>query len=266
MFKKLLRFFLIFIFLLTLFPTMIFNPTYLLKPPETEPLMPPPHPHYERIPILMYHVIEDYTGPYEELYVSPQIFSQQMEYLKDQGFNAVTLNSVIEHWQNNSPLPEKPIVLTFDDGYRSIYTQAFPILKQYQFSATLFIYIRKIDTASGLTTQMIQEMAEYGLEIGSHTLTHSDLTKLKESYLIKEIKESKKRLENLTLQEVTTFCYPAGRYNQTVQKYTTETGYLAAVTTKPGVAQEDMDRYALKRIRINRSDRLAGFIQKLKNL
>jgi peptidoglycan/xylan/chitin deacetylase (PgdA/CDA1 family) len=215
------------------------------------------------IPILMYHVIEDYSGPYEQLYTSPQILRKQLAFLKEQGFSAVTVHEALNHWKKDTPLPAKPIILTFDDGYRSVYTEAFPLLKEYGFRATLYLHTAKINTPGGLTTEMTKEMAGYGLEIGSHSLTHPDLTKISPAKLRNEIRLSKKQLEELTGQEVTTFCYPAGRYNSRVREEVMKAGYLGAVTTRYGPATNRENLYSLSRIRINKSDLLQGFINKL---
>lgn len=215
------------------------------------------------IPILMYHVIEDYSGPYEQLYTSPQILRKQLAFLKEQGYSAVTVHETLNHWKKGTPLPAKPIILTFDDGYRSVYTEAFPLLKEYGFRATLYLHTAKINTPGGLTTEMTKEMAGYGLEIGSHSLTHPDLTKISPAKLRNDIRLSKKQLEELTGQEVTTFCYPAGRYNSRVREEVMKAGYLGAVTTRYGPATNRENLYSLSRIRINKSDLLQGFINKL---
>lgn len=216
------------------------------------------------IPILMYHVIEEYSGPYEQLYIQPAILRKQLAFLKEQGYNTVTVHEALAHWEKGAPLPAKPIILTFDDGYRSVYTEAFPLLKEYGFRATLYLHTAKINTPGGLTTGMIREMAQYGLEIGSHSLTHPDLTKISPAKLRKEIRHSKKVLEELIGQEVTTFSYPAGRHNTRVREEVRKAGYLGAVTTKYGPATSQENPYSLSRLRINKSDSLQGFINKVK--
>ncbi|MFZ5754021.1 MAG: polysaccharide deacetylase family protein [Bacillota bacterium] len=233
---------------------------------EKEPAKQPPPEENKKIttiPILMYHVIEDYSGPYEQLYTEPAVLRRQIAYLKEQGYTAVTVAEALNHWQKGTPLPAKPVIFTFDDGYRSIYTEAFPILKEYNFRATLYLHTAKINTPGGLTTEMIKEMSGYGLEIGSHSLTHPDLTKISPARLKKEIQLSKKELEKITGKKVTTFCYPAGRHNARVREEVRKAGYLGAVTTRYGAATFQENLYNLSRIRINKSDALQGFINKM---
>lgn len=218
---------------------------------------------YHNIPILMYHVLEDYSGTYEELYVSPQVFRQQLAYLKEEGYHTVKLQDVLEHWQNNKPLPEKPIVLSFDDGYRSMYTTAYPILKDFDYQGVFFLYNSKIDTDSGLSKEMVEEMVAGGMEIGSHTLSHPDMTKISAAKLKKELEDSQRLLSELVGSPVLTLAYPAGRYNEKVIKATEEAGYLAAVTTEYGSASINQNPLRLKRVRINKSDGLKGFIKKI---
>lgn len=218
----------------------------------------------DSVPILMYHVIDDYSGVYEELYVSPSQFLQQMSYLKEQGYHTVTMQDVLSHWLNGNDLPEKPIVLSFDDGYRSMYINALPILREFGFVATLFLYTAKIDTEPGLTSDMVRELSGAGIEIGSHTVTHPDMTLISSKRLTTELKQSKSILEKLTGKPVVSFCYPAGRNNALVRRAVQQTGYLGAVTTKYGLSYAKDNKYRLNRIRINKSDSLERFIGKLK--
>ncbi len=218
---------------------------------------------YDSIPILMYHVIEDYSGTYEELYVPPLIFRQQLAYLKENGYHTVTCAEVLQHWSEAMPLPDKPIVLSFDDGYRSMYTEALPLLKEYGFRGTFFLHLANINTEKGLTEEMIQEMITAGMEIGSHTVSHPDLTKLTASKLKQELEESKRVLSEITGTSVHTLAYPSGRFNKRVMSAARETGYLAAVTTQYGPATSQQNIYSLKRIRINKSDGVNGFIKKI---
>lgn len=239
-------------------------PPQVLPPPE--PALPLSKTNYDRVPILMYHVIEDYSGVYEQLYTSPEFFRSQLVFLKEQGFTTVTVQDTIDHWAGSKPLPDRPIVLTFDDGYRSIYTQAYPIMKELGIVGTLYLHSNKIDTNGGLTREMITEMHDYGMEIGSHTLSHTDLTKLSKAKMIKEITESKRILESITGTKVTTFAYPAGRFNSTVIKAVKDGGYQGAVTTKYAVASKKGNMYTLSRLRINKSDGIKGFKSKISRI
>ena len=228
------------------------------NPAEVEPII---HPS---VPILMYHVLEDFSGKYEQLYVQPQDFRKQLEYLYKEGYQTVNLQDILAHWTNSKPLPAKPIVLTFDDGYPSMYRTAFPLLKEFGFKGTFFLHTAKINTENGLSTAMILEMSTQGMEIGSHTISHPDLTKISASRLKQELISSKQFLEKLLGKPVQSLAYPSGSYNGRVLSATGNAGYLGAVTTQYGFAESGQNPFALKRIRINKSDGLEGFITKLK--
>lgn len=215
------------------------------------------------VPILMYHVIGDDNGPMQELFVSPAVFRQQMEYLEEQGYHTITLKQLYQHWTQGQPLPPNPIVLTFDDGYRSVYEHAYPIMQQHGFVGVLFIYVNKFNYANSMTVEQLKELLEQGYELGSHTVSHLDLTRLSREKLAYEVAESKKKLEEMFGEEIVSFCYPAGRYNQQVVEQVQQAGYGIAVTTEYGWARKEQGLLTLKRIRINRSDRLQGFIRKL---
>jgi len=218
----------------------------------------------EEIPILMYHEIGKPSGPWKELYVEPAVFENQLDWLKNNGYTTVLMKDVYAHWYDKKPLPEKPIVLTFDDGYRNMYEKVLPLLSSRDMKATFFLYPSKFNTTSGLTRDMVAELAQKGMEIGSHTYNHRDLTQLPLNQLKQELLASKNTLEQLIKKPVDFLCYPAGRYNPQVITEVEKTGYKGAVTTKYGQASYRQSKYKLKRIRINYSDNLENFIRKIK--
>lgn len=217
----------------------------------------------EEVPVLMYHEIGTPSGPWKELYVEPAVFAQQLDYLAQEGYTTISLENLYDHWYKEKPLPEKPIILTFDDGYKSMYEKVFPLLLARKMQGTFFLYPSKFDTSNGLTPQMVKEMAQKGMEIGSHTLNHVDLTKVKLDQQKKELSHSKKILEELTEKPIHFLCYPAGRYNGQVIEEVQKHGYWGAVTTQMGKTFYQQDPYSWKRIRINYSDGLQGFIKKI---
>ncbi len=217
-----------------------------------------------QIPILMYHVIGDGSGSLAELYVNPEVFASQLEYLYDNGYNTITLRELYDHWQTGAPLPARPIILTFDDGYRSDYELAFPALRQYGFRAVHFLYVKKFDHPNSLTLEEIAELVDAGHEIGNHSYNHLELHTASPASLRRETREAKAALEGLLGLEITSFAYPVGRYNADAVKAVAESGHLLAVTTEYGYASPEQGLLTLKRVRINRSDGLQGFINKLK--
>ena len=222
----------------------------IVKPtPEPRPDVPKAE-TYE-VPILMYHYIRDAANEDElgkGLSVHPDNFGAQIKWLKDNGYASVKLADLADPEKKaiSKTIYEKkkPVVISFDDGYTDAYTQAFPVLKKYGMAGTFFIIRNSVgkDDSFYMNQAQIDEMAKAGMEIGSHSLNHPDLTKISAEDLKNQLNESK--------LDADTFCYPAGRYNETVVKAVKEAGYVAAVTTKFGVATEKSSLLELKRVRI----------------
>ena len=200
------------------------------------------------IPILMYHYIRVVDDPNDQLgrdlSVTPVNFQKQLDEIKALGYTTTTFQEI-----ENGNLPEKPIILTFDDGYQDFYTNAYPVLKQMRMTAVSFIIVNDRGDEY-MTGPEIKEISDYGIEIGSHTLNHLDLSKIDDVRATKEITESKNELEKLTNKAVISFCYPSGKFNDSSIRITGETGYKFATTTKSGLAALDdplqLDRYRMK--------------------
>lgn len=213
----------------------------------------------KKIPILMYHSISDNPG--NLLCLSPQRFAEQMHYLKEAGYHPLTFRELAD-WEQDKPIPVKPIVITLDDGYRDNYTSAFPVLKQENLKATIFMTVGFFNGKNNLTEEMAKEMAASGLvEFGSHTLSHMDLTTLPSERLRQEIEDSKAQLESKLGTSVNAFCYPSGRYTDKVLEEVKHAGYRFAVTTKPGWADAAQGMWTLHRVRINGDMTLDHFKQ-----
>lgn len=221
------------------------------EPYETTP-EPSPILLHDSIPVLMYHEIGDNNGIYKELYVNPQDFRHQIKSLYEAGYRTITLSRLERHWAGLSDLPDKPLVLTFDDGYLSTYTEAKLVLEEYGFVATVFPVKQFTGKQGHMTCDMLIELHGLGWEIASHTVSHPDLTILDNNRLQEELQNSKTWLEELLDSEVVSIAYPAGRYNQQVINGAMECGYKLAVTTGYGIASQDSPM-ELNRIRVNRS-------------
>ena len=206
----------------------------------------------KKVPILMYHEIGTIPQGLERnlwnLYISPEAFKKQLDTLKNKGYNTITLKDLYEHWTYGKKIPEKPIVLTFDDGYRSNYEIAYKELIKRDMVATFFIIADKIDNPSYLSKEMIKEMSMNQMEIASHTYYHSDLRTANLEY---ELKNSKLKLEEITGQEVMSLCYPYGFYDETVVSKAKEIGYEIGVTVNNGHATINEDRLILSRVEIS---------------
>jgi len=219
------------------------------------------------VPILMYHVITDPRpdAPYAELYVSAADFAGQMRWLERHGYHPVTLRAVWDHWHRGTPLPKKPIVVSFDDGYRSVAHAALPPMRQRGWPGVLNLTVKNLRVSGGLSERQVRRLIGAGWEIDSHTITHPDLPSLRDGELARELAGSRRQLRRLFGVPVDFFCYPGGRYDARVAAAVRRAGYLGATTTLEGLADPSKP-YELKRVRVSRSDGVAGFAAKLQGL
>ena len=216
------------------------------------------------VPILMYHVIGHprADAPLPELYVSEADFTGQMRWLARHGYQAVTERAVWDHWHRGRALPAKPIVISFDDGYRSVYTAAFPQMQAHHWPGVMNLAVKNLRVSGGLSQFKVRNLLAADWELASHTLTHPDLTGLGDRVLRHEISYSKTVLQERFNLPVDFFCYPAGRYNARVVDAVRRAGYLGATTTVEGLARPD-NPYELERIRVSRSDGVTGLAEGL---
>jgi peptidoglycan/xylan/chitin deacetylase (PgdA/CDA1 family) len=175
--------------------------------------------------------------------VNPDEFNQMMAYLYSRHYQTVTTSDALA-----GNIPQKSIILSFDDGYDDFYTLAYPALKKYHYTAVLAMITGKIDKPGFLSSKQLREISDYGIEIFSHTVSHPDLSKTAGQRA--EIFDSKKVLENLTGKAVTGFVYPSGKFNAETLKLLDEAGYKIAFTEKPDVADFSSKTLLLHRIRI----------------
>lgn len=211
----------------------------------------PPRP----VPILMYHVTTEPPAgaPFPDLYVTRDEFADQMQALADAGYVAVTQQEVWDAWHNGAPLPEKPVVVSIDDGYRSNYLYARPVLRRLGWPAVLNLKVGNLSEPEyGLTGGQVRALLDDGWELGSHTIEHPDLTTVDAATLTREVTESRRRLQRRFGVPVSFFCYPAGRYDDAVIAAVEAAGYLGATTVNPGLADPDeASRFTLNRVRVN---------------
>lgn len=222
-----------------------------------------PGPHDRRVPILMYHVIgpRPARAPLPELYVSRDDFARELRWLASHGYHAVTLSDLYKYWHGRLALPRKPVVLTFDDGYRGDFTIAGPLLKAQGWPGVLNLEVAHV-VHGDLTPRMIRRLLADGWELAAHTLVHPDLTALDSRRLKHEVAGSRRWLRRRFGVDVDFFCYPSGRYNRSVIAAVRASGYLGATTTQPGLARRTSP-FRLSRIRIDASDGVRGLAEKL---
>lgn len=218
------------------------------------------------VPILMFHVIDNAPpgAQLPELYVGPTIFDQQMKALDKEGYTGVSLNQVYDAWFKGGKLPEKPVVVSFDDGYRGQYVYARPELRKLGWPGVLDLIVQTYAEPNGeLSPEMVQRMINDGWEIDSHTVHHLDVSTLSGSELREEVAGSRKDIQQRFHQPVNFFCYPSGRYDAQAIRAVRTAGYLGATTEAQGLASKSQ-MYTLRRIRVDGSDGVGGLERKLR--
>ena len=220
-----------------------------------------------RIPILFYHYIGNNPNPADTardtLSVTPDRFKEHMEYLSQERYTTLTFDMVNDILKGTQSLPEKPVVLTFDDAYIDFYYNAYPILAQFSHKATVFVPTGLVGKEAYLTWEMIGQMAGAGIDFQSHTVHHAHLPSLSLTRIAEEVTESKKTLEDHLGHPVTWFAYPNGGVTGTAAKAVKDAGYIGAVGTIPGVNQSLSQIFNLRRQRIGASMDVEQFKTKL---
>lgn len=210
----------------------------IIKPPlvaGTEKLL---------IPILVYHRISvapaDSSDMYKLYTIDPAWFDKHLAYLRDNGFTIIHFSDLTNYLEKGIPLPARPVMINFDDGYKDFYTNAFPLLKKYNATATVFMVSGSIGYGAYLNLDQLKELAAYGIEIGAHSITHPSLTKVKNAN--EEITKSKKVLEDKLGVVVTTFAYPNGSWNDEIVKMVKAAGFSTArsFANGKGISNENL--------------------------
>lgn len=233
-----------------------------------------------RVPILMYHSIssdlEPAVAPYYKTNTSPAIFRHHISFLVEQGYRSVDLPLVVERLRQQLPLPEKSVVITFDDGFRNFYTEAFPVLRKHEFTATVFLPTGFIQTPRRsfknqecLTWDEVRELRKGGIQFGSHTVTHPRLLDLAWTEIQHELRASKSELEQQIGEPISSFAHPYAfpqadnDYVRGFREVLEESGYSCCVTTRLGRVKTGDDPFNLKRLPANTLDDLPFFGAKL---
>lgn len=223
------------------------------------------------ITILNYHKVDDMKIA---LSVSPVEFEEQMSYLKSEGYTTISPKDLMDFMEFDKELPEKPLLITFDDGYLDNYTNAYPIMKKYGFTGTVFIVTDFISNDERfMTWEQVKELKENGFYIGSHTMQHKPMTELDDETLKSELLGSAAALDQHLGKDEYYIAYPTGAYNSHIEKAVKECGYRAAFTIRYGNVDQASNPYALERIPIFKSDKtfrsfclrvnLTGFFERM---
>jgi peptidoglycan/xylan/chitin deacetylase (PgdA/CDA1 family) len=215
------------------------------------------------VPILMYHVVAvpGAGTPNIGLWVTPAAFAAQMEALHREGYWAITLRQAWAAWTAGGPLPRKPVVVSFDDGYLGDYTHARPVLRRLGWPGVLNLELHNVGPRN-LRASEVSGLIKAGWEIDSHTVDHPDMTTLSDARMRWELTASRRAIERRFGVRPEFFCYPAGRYDARVQAAVRAAGYRAATTEIEGYATGS-NPFALPRVRVQGSDTAAALLARL---
>jgi peptidoglycan/xylan/chitin deacetylase (PgdA/CDA1 family) len=198
------------------------------------------------VPIVMYHYIRVNPNPRDRLgfglSVTPADFESQVSWLAINGYHAIDLVDLERYLAGVQGLPSRPVVLTFDDGYRDFYTTAYPILKAHSFTAVTYVVSGFIGAPGYMTAAQLVQLDAVGIEIGAHTVTHPDLTLLGAASSQHEVRDSKAMLEGLLKHPVVDFCYPSGNLNAAVVQEVQAAGFQSAGGVRSGPRPAGGDR------------------------
>ena len=219
------------------------------------------------IPVLYYHSVlpDSEVTTRNEVTISPENLKTQLQLVKDLGYTTLTMSELNDYIINNKEIPKKSILITFDDGYADNYVHAFPILKELDMKATIFVISSGIDGGYYMSSDQLKDMVNYGIDIESHTVNHVHLDTLPYEEQLKELKDSKATIEKVTNKEVLSIAFPFGDYNENTLKAVTEAGYSIAFTTNRGLANRTDNKIALDRIYVSSEYSIDTFKDRLLN-
>ncbi len=233
-----------------------------------------------RVPILMYHSVaetsEAGTHPYYRTVTTPDVFSDQMQFLHESGYSVINLDEAHALLRRPGKSTVRAVVVTFDDGFRDFHSNAFPILNRHGFSATVFLptaYVgksaRKFQGTECLTWSDVRELQTAGIHFGSHTVTHPQLRSVSPEQMVCEVQASKRAIEDELGEPVKSFSYPYAfpegdrSFVDGLRSVLQETGYENGVSTIIGTANQADDPFFMPRLPVNSCDDLRLFQAKL---
>jgi len=236
-----------------------------------DPTPTPVIPEQAQVPILMYHYVSDVPPGADrlrrDLTVTPENFRAQLQYLADEGYHPITLSDMYFHLTQGYPLPDKPVVLTFDDGYRDAYEIVFPMLLDYGFPGTFFVLATPMhqESIDYITWAQAKEMSDAGMAIEGHGRDHMDLRGRSNDFLVYQILGIQEAIDYHTGRLPRFFAYPSGQYDANTIAVLESAGYWGAVTTEWGKDHTLESRFEMPRLRVRGSDTLESFVDKLED-
>ncbi|GFP77700.1 polysaccharide deacetylase family protein [Clostridium fungisolvens] len=214
------------------------------------------------LPILCYHDINPVKGT--DLVLDPAKFKEQMKYLKDNGYFPITLDELYGYFKEDKGIPEKSIVITFDDGYVGTYTYAFPILKEFGFKATIFMISGSINNPAYLNVEQLKELSNYGIDIQNHFGEVSNTSKLNIDKQIDMLKKSKQTLEGFLGKTISYVAFSSSNLSEDSKKAAEQVGYKMSFNLQSNtltLADKKDNIYNLDRLYIGNKHSLNDFIK-----
>jgi peptidoglycan/xylan/chitin deacetylase (PgdA/CDA1 family) len=205
------------------------------------------------LPILMYHRVGPHTASLRPmaraLTVTAAAFAQQMRWIVARGYHPISQRQAFDALERNGPLPRRPLMITFDDGYRDVLWNAMPVLSRLHLPATAYVITSRVSGSdlSFLTWDELRQLERNGVAIGSHTVHHTELPLLSDPRALYELRASRQALEQRLHHPVQWFSYPAGRITPHAARLVRAAGYVLAVTTQPGSLQRSSEPLSLHR-------------------
>jgi peptidoglycan/xylan/chitin deacetylase (PgdA/CDA1 family) len=219
------------------------------------------------VPVLMYHYIRVNPNPADYLgfglSVTPSNFAAQMGALARAGYEPITPSDLAGAVRGAHALPARPLLLTFDDGYDDFYTAAAPVLRDLHFRAVNYVITGRVGAGSYMTWPQIEELDREGFTFGAHTVNHPDLSRLPLEAAVRELRDSKRHLEERLQHPVRDFAYPYGKFTPALEGEAQAAGFSNAVSTMGGSRHTVATLYHLQRISITGRDDLASFLRKV---
>jgi peptidoglycan/xylan/chitin deacetylase (PgdA/CDA1 family) len=229
------------------------------------------------IPILMYHEVTPHPHPaFRKYAITPAKFAAQMRWLALCGYEPISLDDWLTHRNDGTALSPKPVIITFDDGYRDCARYAAPILASYNFKAIFYLVSGYMGRTSRwllvekgcefplMTWAMARELEAAGFQCGAHSLTHPPLAEISTERCKQELVESRSEAEQHLGHEIRHFAYPYGSHNAVVRAIAAETGYTSACSVRIGLSAADDDVLALHRVPVSGQESLVDFIFRLR--
>jgi peptidoglycan/xylan/chitin deacetylase (PgdA/CDA1 family) len=208
-----------------------------------------------KVAILVYHHINQFaplgSRNLRRLTVTTEILDQQMKYLQDNDYHVVTFSDLADYLSHGGELPSRPIIISFDDGWQNQFVHALPVLEKYHYRATFFIVTDKVGQRGFFSWPQLRSMLSEGMRIGSHSLSHPNLLKVRDANQLRDqIYRSKEILESQLNTKIDEFAYPYGAYDSTIAELVREAGYKAARACCHGPAKLQTDVYKLRALMV----------------